>query len=225
MPELRAIIQVKTNIPQLMKKIQGDVLRDYTKGLVSIHDKIRVMVLDEVRTAIVSTEPYQAVVNGQLDAELGFYPNEGATRMESILQLWLQSVRVTGPHIDGNGVRLKITAIPSDYDRVLASPEASYRSNPSGSTIEWLKWMLVNADSIAEYSIKHGSFGNSRSGEAYMIHIGANAIGGGWSLQPPEGAGGGTNFIMEAMDNAMPIIVARMEEITKTMLSQIRPSK
>lgn len=154
-----------------------------------------------------------------LKAHLGLTPEIVSTGLEEILRVWKSSIftnvvdNSAGPDLD---ITFYIGAVRADYSDVLSLPLSSYISvNKNTFTkrygvkteINWLQWLLLEADTITISNWKVKPHSKSRSGDLIMIPSRSQS----WMMpaqfqKPPN-----NNFIDRIVDN--PAFIARVLDI------------
>ena len=153
-----------------------------------------------VRRAIVSSDEYRELLGGELQAELGV--PDSATRLDYILQIWLNSltvsrkpVRISGSSIAGG---FSIFMIREDWSDVLGSSAAQYVTI-KGKSMPWLEWLLLAGDAtiITDYTfsanIPRGF--NSRTGGGVMLEAPQRR----WSVPRQHAGTAADNFVTRSL--------------------------
>ena len=181
----------------ILKALHRHLSRNIRGAVDNIDSIASVMLLD----AILASPTAKSLFNGSLREELGI---TDTSQVYSIIRIIANNleVKVQGPKISGQQIRLKmrLEAIPKDFNSKLPGI-GSYRTE-KGQTIDWLKWLTELGDSIIvrEYEVRAGFPKSSRTGDKIMVK------GKGWRV-PPEHAGSqSSNFITKACDAALPEI-------------------
>lgn len=153
-----------------------------------------------VRRAIVSSDEYRELLGGELQAELGV--PDSATRLDYILQIWLNSltvsrkpVRISGSSITGG---FSIFMIREDWSDVLGSSSAQYVT-AKGKVIPWLEWLLLAGDAtiITDYTFSANvpqNF-NSRTGRGVMLEAPQRR----WSVPRKYAGTAADNFVTRSL--------------------------
>ena len=167
---------------------------------------------DIIVQAIMSEPEYSALLGGTLLHEFGI-PNPAA-RLSEILDTIRNSKNIESksPAVSGNTIRgaFKFRMIKQDFADLLSLGGASFITE-KGSVLNWLRWLLLEGDSviITDYSYSVDGPGKSRTGLGVMVS------GGSWRV-PPEFAGNvKNNWITRAIDKAMPQVEASVQKIMR----------
>jgi len=136
-----------------------------------------------------------------LDAHFGIPKDSLYDRLQTILDIWAQEIRVVPQTIQKGVDRFvfsyKFEAIKADWADVLSS-DAGITIN-KGEKLHWLKWLLLTGDAlrIKDYHIVFGNFKRgSRSGKALMR---ANTE---WVIPPEFGPfNSDNNFVTRALND------------------------
>jgi len=179
---------------EILKALRRRLSRKLKAAVNDIERDSSVVLLD----AILGSTTAKSLFNGSLREELGI---TDTSQVYSIIQIIANNlqVRVDGPKISGQQIRLKIRleAIPKDFNSKL--PGIGSYQTEKGQSIDWLKWLTELGDSIIvrEYDVRAGFPKSSRTGDKIMVK------GKGWRV-PPEHAGSqSSNFITKACDSAL----------------------
>ncbi len=147
-----------------------------------------------------------------LQAHFGLSGAAASSAGASILQIAAKSVKFT--ESKGTGIfSINFRAIEDSFSEFLNVPGGTFVSEPSGATVPWITWLLINpnvdlpqgfnivfANGLSSQEIR-----SSRSGRALMrsldsILSGGVTIGGIYAV-PDIGRGGRQNFIFRAVNN------------------------
>lgn len=174
--------------------------------------RVENIIPDLVVQAIMSEPEYAALIGGTLFHEFGI--PDPAGRLSEILSVIKNgtNIDIKSPSISGNSIKggFKFRMVKQDFSDLLALGGASFITE-KGSVLNWLRWLLVEGDSviITDYSYSVDGPGKSRTGLGVMIS------GGSWRV-PPEFAGNiKNNWITRAIDKVMPQIEATVTRIMK----------
>lgn len=205
--------QIEAEILRCMKDEMDIVLRHAAAA-------IQVDIANLTDQLIKETPEYASLLSGQLMGELGLA--DPRSKMNAILaairngiQVWTTPLRVVGRRIDGG---LNIGVLTENYREILDLAEASYVSEPSGSTIPWLSWLIGAGDRIivfnydVEPALTPAQRSRSRSKKALMFK------GKGWRV-PPNFSGVWTdNFLTRAFDVAG--VESRLDLIVQNQINR-----
>lgn len=192
----------------IMNALLPDVKQYFNSRLQRVENAIP----DLVVQSIMSEPEYGALLNGTLFHEFGI--PDPAGRVSEILSTIRSgaSIDIKSPSISGNSIKggFKFKMVKQDFADLLALGGSSFITE-KGSVLNWLRWLLIEGDSviITDYSYSVEGQGKSRTGLGVMIS------GGSWRV-PPEFAGNiKNNWITRAIDKAMPQIEATVTRIMK----------
>ena len=186
--KMTGIIKMKLKILEPKEIIRARLLtavRSAMSGaVIKAVPSIRTRIRNAFKGSIMATQAYMSIVDGhgkgELRPELGI--NEGQRRMDAIIDVWLNSLKITFSVKTTRTqaqVSLQITMIQSDWDDVLQRSEAIIFGPflKSDRPLQWLKWLLIEGRRIIirDYNVKIISNASqrkfSRTGEALMIKI------------------------------------------------------
>jgi len=133
-----------------------------------------------IRGKLLTSEIYYSLTSGTLKGEFGLGEDAHSIVQEVIdivarsLKIRFNRFKFVFPRLEG-GLVLRIDL---DVYRELLGSNFSYESEPSGTEIKWLEWLLIKGDEIIikDYHVVFGSFDNSRSGEAIMFKHGSYQV-------------------------------------------------
>lgn len=164
---------------------------------------IRNRLAEEIDTAIKASPEYASLLSGKLWHELGVENPDTAT--QQIIQTIQDSVyvRVRPVVRSGSLIRggMNLGVLRSNYADILGLSISSFESE-HGFQIDWLRWLLLEGDSIinAEYHFETGYGERSRTGDGIMLRTGL------WRV-PSEFSGvSGDNWLTRALNGIEPII-------------------
>jgi hypothetical protein len=209
-------LSINLSLVETNDKISRDILSALLPDIQAFFNKkIKVVedsIADILINSIMSEPEYASLVSGTLLHEFGI-PN-AASRLSEILNAIRsgKSTEINSPAISGSrikgGFRLKM--VKQDFSDLLSLGGASFTTE-QGSILNWLRWLLIEGDSviITDYSYSVDGPGKSRTGLGVMVS------GGSWRV-PPEFAGNiKNNWITRAIDKAMPQIEASVTRIMR----------
>lgn len=139
---------IENHILQSLRKGLDGAIR---KSVGSVSSKVK----NIVREAITSSVEYGELVGGELEAELGI--PDSSSRVENILDIWLQSLTITRKPVRISGKSMAggfaVFMIREDWSDVLNSPSSRYVTL-KGKQIPWLEWLLLAGDQtiITDYT-------------------------------------------------------------------------
>lgn len=193
----RAMLQIATSINNAIRGALP-IIGTKVKGLVS--------------GAIQSSPEYNSLLGGTLQGELGV--PQSATRLQAILDIWLNSLRVSRIPVKLTGSQLSggfsISMIRQNWSDVLSTPEASYTTS-KGQVINWLEWLLIAGDStiVTQYNftpkITRGA--QSRTGLGIM----RSNPKGKWHVPREFSGTAQNNFVTRSLEKVIPLIIKVMQ--------------
>ena len=175
---------VLTDSPQEFK---NKVLNEYYKEINSRLAKRKEAIISKVRVltkqALQESPTYKSLVSGELAYHFGFRKGEEESRLQPILNTFVNSINAAVKPFSRNGGEFRLFGIVGDYSDVQSLPEAQIEGKPANPDITvqyplpWLNWLLLqgNKSLIPDFEIELGA-ASSRSGKAIMV------TGGGWSV-------------------------------------------
>ena len=211
MSKLSLSLNLVGNNPQIARDILVSLLPDVKRYFSTRVSGIQGQISDLLINSIMSEPEYTALLGGSLFHEFGI-PNPAARIQDIFMAIRSGGVlNVKQPSISGNGIKggFKISMVKQDFNDLISLGGSSFTTE-KGSTLNWLRWLLLEGDTviISDYSYSVEGPGKSRTGLGVMVS------GGSWRV-PPEFAGNiKNNWITRAIDKAMPAIEAA---VTKAM--------
>lgn len=171
--------------------------------------------ISNIVVSYIKAQPeYESLISGKLKAEFGL--PDASSRLSTILnQIESGAMVQTKPlSISGGKLRgsIKLQMIQKDFGDLLSLGDATFTTE-KGSSLEWLKWLLVEGDNIiiSEYYFIAGPYSTSRTGMGIMHGF----QGGSWRV-PPEYAGNiNNNWITRAIDAASSDIQKELESLAR----------
>lgn len=166
-------IKVIESTPRLLQRFMVAILPELNDFFRVKQGAIQDGVKKILEEAIKESFEYNDLLDGLRRAEFGL--DNPQSRLDAVIQVWLDSVKTTIIPIIISGKNFKggmeITAIQSSYLDVLALRESIVFSK--GGQVPWLEWMLVGLSSpstfIKNYTIIFKpTIRGSRSGHAIM---------------------------------------------------------
>jgi len=199
------------NNPQIAREILIALLPDVKTYFSTRVSGIQDQIADLLINSIMSEPEYTSLLQGSLFHEFGI--PDPASRIDDIFRTIRDGgvLTIKQPSISGNQIKggFKISMVKQDFNDLISLGGSSFITE-KGSTLNWLKWLLLEGDTIiiSDYSYSVEGPGKSRTGLGVMVS------GGSWRV-PPEFAGNiKNNWITRAIDKAMPAIEA---VVTRTM--------
>jgi hypothetical protein len=186
-------------INRAMAKAAQKSRRHIEKSLVTI-----------ITQAIMSSDVYQRILNGDLKTELGI-PN-GDDKFAAIINQWVKNIKVKAvPNKTNPLLLLDIGAIDSSYSDVLALPEAEQENVNRGGRptarrlaglapdfLPWLRWLLVEGGAyIVDFDVATIPGWVGRAGTPIMVEDTRRF----WTLPPGVGGTYSDNFVIDALNS------------------------
>jgi hypothetical protein len=206
---MRFSIDIKESEAEISKKILQSLSTQVDLHFRRAYTECKGQIVDIVTESITSHPTYHSLVSGQLRVEFGL--DNATSRLNEILQFWkyldlvYQKPKIKSNQIVGS---FSLSMIKSDFSDVLSTAGAVVNTS-KGSSLEWLRWLLLFGDKtiINNYEIKLGPNAKSRTGNAVMV--GKN--GSRWSVPPAFAGTEQRNWITEAIDNAEDDIMSLLK--------------
>jgi hypothetical protein len=209
-------LKIIENNNEISQKIIRALLPQINAYINKLYNNIKNIIPDIVINSIKNQPEYGALISGKLKAEFGL-PDAGS-RIEQILSTIKSGgnfvklpTSINNGKIKG-GIRLQM--IQSDFKDLLSIGGASFVTE-KGSQLDWLRWLLIEGDSviISNYQFVSGPSQFSRTGLGIMKEFG----GAFWRV-PPEFAGNiKNNWITRAIDASSSEINNRLENLMSTL--------
>jgi hypothetical protein len=212
-------IALQFNSKRLRRRLTEALSREVNQ----IFNRKKGNIVNEIRqiivTAIARSDAFKGLLGGfpndperDLQAHFGLNTGTASAAGASILEIAAKSVRFTTNK--GTGIfSINIRAIEDSFSEFLNVPGGTFISEPSGSTVPWITWLLVNPNIdipqgfniVFANGLSSQELRSSRSGRALMRSLDAilsnGATIGGIYAVPGIGRGGKQNFIFRAIDN------------------------
>lgn len=214
MSKLNFSIRLSDNNSTISQNIAQALLKDVQTYFNNISNRIKKTIPDIVIQNIMAQPEYAALMNGTLQYELGI--TNAAGRLSEILDtirsgamVSIKPAKVVSNKISAG---IKLQMIKKDFSDLISLGSASF-STEKGSQIDWLKWLLLEGDSIiiSDYIFVLGSSPYSRTGMGIMKQSNAGA----WRV-PPEYAGtNNNNWITRGLDSSIQEIDQFMNNLIK----------
>ena len=214
MTSLKFSLKLLENNSTISQEIAKALLPDVTKYFNNIAIKMRETIPNIVIDSIMSQPEYSALISGNLQYELGI--TNPASRLSEIISTIRSGaiINIKPPKITSNKISasIKLQMIQKDFSDLLGIGSSSFTSE-KGSQIDWLRWLLLEGDSviISNYNFILGANEASRTGGGIMRPLN----GGSWRV-PPEYAGNiNNNWITRGLDSATSQIDQFLESLTR----------
>lgn len=126
-----------------------------------------------VKQALFAEPEYISLLSGQLRSELGV--PDADTRINRLFDAWSANVNLRKSALSSRAGRLSggfsLDIIKSDFSDILSLPESVVIDDISGSSIPWLRWLLLEGNQILvrNYTVQMGNNPRSRTGSAIMV--------------------------------------------------------
>lgn len=203
------LIDTQSEISQkILVEIKNYLQPIFTK----ISKNIQPLLEKDIEAAVKSEPEYLSLVGGILRSELGI--PDADQRVDRLLSAWSSSADIQSKPISIQGSKLvggfSISMVRSDFSDILSIPESVVIDSTSGSSIEWLKWLLLEGNKaiiLRNYTISYpGPNSRSRTGNAIMVESTKN-----WRI-PMIFAGSPTNnWITRAISRLDDTILNHLE--------------
>jgi len=203
------LLDTNSAIAQNMLKA---LLPEINKYFRKVYDRMKDSIPSILIKHIQSQPEYESLISGKLKGEFGL--PDAASRLNSILAT-IESgaiVQTKAPSIAGGRIKgsIKLQMVQGDFSDLVSLGAASFTTE-KGTNLEWLRWLLLEGDSviISEYQFVAGPYPTSRTGMGVMQEFG----GGSWRV-PPEFAGAvNNNWITRAINAASSDIQKELESL------------
>lgn len=162
-----------------------------------------------VEKTIVQSAAWQSLSStsaGSLGADFGFRPEEVQSRLQGILDIWINNIKITKKVQQKARTftfNIRIYGIRADFADVIGIKEAIVKNfhqdkeRPNPDILPWLDWLVLRGDTtiIQKYGLKYGTYGKnrSRSGSTIMTPNGS------FSVNPQFSGIQGENFVTKAI--------------------------
>lgn len=150
-------------------------------------NKLRPLLVDLIRSALISEPEYSSLISGTLRSELGIADTSNVdaavNNIANSIVINKKSISVNNLGFTG-GIELNLIN-NQDFGGALNDASAFVNDTERGYSLPWLEWLLLkgNAIIIKNYEVKFGPSPKYRSGDALMIQSSSS-----WRV-PPEFAG------------------------------------
>lgn len=213
MTSLKFSLKLLENNSTISQEIAKALLPDVTKYFNSLVSRMKETIPNIVVDNIINQPEYSALISGNLQYELGI--TNPASRVSEIIAT-IRSGSIIGiksPKVISNKISasIKLQMIQKDFSDLLSIGSSSFTTE-KGSQIDWLRWLLLEGDSviISNYNFILGANEASRTGGGIMRQLN----GGSWRI-PPEYAGNiNNNWITRGLDSA----TSQIDQFLKTLI-------
>lgn len=193
-------MKLKMILTESNSKIKNDILKiifsRIDNAINSSLGTIKSKTIDVLTLAIQNEPEYNSLKFGQLRMELGI---EDTGVVDNIVNTIVQTFSVTKTlryNTRGLSDGVKITVLSgSDLNSIISSSDANINDTERGYSLPWLEWLLTKGVSpiIKNYKVETGSFANSRTGMAIMVHSDTD-----WQIAPQFAGTNDNNWITRA---------------------------
>lgn len=198
----------------IANEISLALLKDVSTYFDNITNQISQNIPNFVIQSITDQPEYSALIGGKLQYELGI------TNPEQRLSEILETIRsgtiidIKPPKVISNKItsKFQLKMIKKDFSDLLSIGSSSFTSE-KGSEIDWLRWLLLEGDSIiiSDYMFILGPNRASRTGMGIMKPSSSRS----WRV-PPEYAGSiNNNWITRGLDSASQKIDQFLQRLIK----------
>ncbi len=212
-------IDLQFNSQKLRRRL-GEALGREVKKIFDVKkSNIKNEITQIIVRAIATSDAFKGLIGNfpndperDLQAHFGLSGGAASSAAASILQIAAKSVRFT--ESKGRGIfSVNINAINDSFTEFLNVPGGTFVSEPSGATVPWITWLLVNPNVdlpqgfniVFSNGLSSQEIRTSRSGRALMrsldsVTSGGITVGGIYAI-PSIGRGGKQNFIFRAISS------------------------
>lgn len=158
-------------------QINTKILTAIIAYLQPIFDKIQLsaqkLLPTVVKQALFAEPEYVSLLSGQLRSELGV--PDADSRINRLFDAWSTNINLRKSPLSAKAGRLSggfsLDIIKSDFSDILSLPESVIVDDTSGSSIPWLRWLLLEGNKILvrNYTVQIGNNPRSRTGSAIMV--------------------------------------------------------
>lgn len=209
---MRLSIDLLENNTEIQRRIINALtpqIQDYLSRMEKeIIAQIPPIVIDGIR----NQPEYTALIGGKLQYEFGLIDPQN--RINEILNAISNGIKINTRPVKSNSARftgnIKFQMSQADFSDLLSLGAASF-SSEKGVAIDWLRWLLIEGDSviIAGYYFLAGPYSTSRTGGGIMQEFESLF----WRV-PPEYAGSiKNNWITRGIDSVSSQIQKTLESI------------
>jgi hypothetical protein len=212
---IKANIKILESNNTISQRISRALVPQINEYLKNIYKNIEKSIPDIVINSIMSQPEYSSLMSGSLRGEFGI--PDPAARLSQILEtiksgsnIVRKATSVVNSKISA-GIEFRM--VKSDFQDILSLGASSFTTE-KGSKLEWLRWLLLEGDSviIIDYAFIPGASEYSRTGLGIMKPYGGSF----WRV-PPEFAGTiKDNWITRGIAEAAPIIQRTLEQLLKS---------
>ena len=193
------------------KEIDREINLKIKSSINAITESIEIAIQTLVKFRLQGAPEVNSLAGGELRYQFGLV--DGASRISNIIDMWAESVEVSYVQSFGKLGGISISMGDNDYSKALSMPEAEFRTK-DGTSLEWLRWLLLEGDTriVNNYQFQSGRRG--RTGGGIMV----SRQRGSWGVPSQFAGTDNDNFAtraLESMQDEIDVIVRR--EITKVV--------
>ena len=193
------------------QEIEKEVALRIKSSINNITEAIEIALQTLVKLRLYEAPEVDSLASGELRHQFGLV--DGASRISNIIDMWAESVEVR--YVSGFGKLggISISMGDNDFSRALSMPEAEFTTE-KGTSLEWLRWLLLEGDTriVNRYQFQSGRRG--RAGGGIMVSRQRAS----WGVPSQFAGTDNNNFAtraLESMQDEIDVIVRR--EITKVI--------
>ena len=214
-------LELVTNKKRVTTAITKGFTEELQKLFLSKKNNILTQISQVIVNAVAQSEAFKALQGAfpndparDLQAHFGLSSSDAARATKSILDIVAKSVELETSVSGRSILKINIHAIDTSFVEFLNVPGGTFVSEPSGATIPWITWLLINPNVdlpqgfniVFTNGLSSQDIRSSRSGRALMKSVDAITSGGinigGIYAIPDIGRGGAQNFISRALNNS-----------------------
>lgn len=173
MPE--GFYMLTETVEQIEKKILNALKDELNSKLVKTLEPIRQRMKSLTYKFLKDTPEYRALINGPLYGEFGFWAGTAEPKVERLLdiasdQVKVEHVKITSISREAFTGGIRIYIMPSDFKELLSSQDADIVTE-KGIVLSWLEWLITRGDRIIIEDYLFSPSKNhprSRSGDGLM---------------------------------------------------------
>lgn len=212
MSTLALSVKVIESSSEIETRILEALLPDVTKFFTKVQNQLAQIIPNIIINSITNQPEYDSLLNGTLQYEFGL-PDPASRLSEIISSIKDGSIVTVKPIVaksSGISGGVKIQMIKKDFGDLLSLGGSSFVTE-KGDRLDWLKWLLIEGDSVivSDHIFIFGPSQYSRTGYGIMRQVG----GGFWRV-PPEYAGTiNNNWITRAIESASSEIESQLQKL------------
>jgi hypothetical protein len=169
-------MKISLNLIESNSAIQKEMLKALLPQISKYMDNgisiIKVQLPIIISSSITASPEYSSLLNGRLKYEFGI-PNS-SVKLTNLINAWINNIQYNyqRPSIVNNQIKSSFSAnmIKADFSDVLYSDFAEVQDSFRGYSLPWLRWLLLEGNSIIipNYTVIVGPNRASRTGFAVM---------------------------------------------------------